>query len=1228
MSANARVGIELFLTEEGALKTAFEHVVAELAKILNNVGIEHTLKSITDAAQAASATATKAANSSVDAVEKARQRDIAGLQSAIDKQIALKEKAAAKEKADADKLAADKEKARQREAEASERTSLAEQKASEAAAVASQRYAKLKEEYEGRSLDDIRTKIHAFEQETRTLRQARSTEEDAGVKKALQTRVNAINSELQLYRSLEKEKTGARTFMEQLEKSEEKQAEHLKATWGGVFKNIVTGNGQFVAEIKRVEAEHKASMERMAKAATEEARAEYAAKHAAIEKELADIKHRNEESKEQAGEGGGLAKNLSGQLSGALGPISSMVGPAGIAAGLGAALGGLIEEGKETAERAEQIKIGLMSAGMGAEEAEKALKGVRSAAKDVSYELGVNREQLESATAGYLKLGGPAKDLKKTQEDIAALSVKAGIDMESAGKMLAKATDPENQKNLSKFGINLAGVTDEAERSRIIHEKLSGTLSGMKEAADSPLGGFKRMQQSLSEITESIGSLLFEALGPFFTILGEIGKVISDYVVPVVKVLMNVAIFPLKTGFELLFATIKGWINVVILVWEWIGKVTGVTAALTEAWEYVSAAAEKVVTWFNKAKDTVSNLGSTLTNLLGISSKSEDAAVKLADARKKEREATQDAAKAADDYTASLAKNQEESDKSAKQGQDNAISAIVDIRNKLKSATGAEKALLEERLAQWTSYGKQQAATQEELEKQKHEASLTIGASADKKDNSAEKQAKKDAKATYNAKRQAADDWLNDQKALISLELKTEAEKKHDELGAEVEHAQKILDISGATTKQRIAAQANLHKAQDALRKDDQTKLLNENKADSDDLLAELELRGIRENLNERDIAKERFKIQRQALVDEIALRQSFGEDTAKLERQLASMDAKDAQDRRKLTLEASRAFREIADRDAKSQRDMAIAGMRDEHEKKLAEIKAQNADLLAAEDRHYLEEIEKYKGQQEILDALKQEHANKRVAIEADTSRKMQDEQARSLGEIGAGFANAYKSMENNVNQAFFKPMQNSWFLSKTVAGQALSEILKGVLQFVETWIAKKATMIAMEAIFGATTIATTAATMTGIAATAGPAATAVSIATLGAADAIGASAYIGALAAGKIATQASMKFAKGVVATQPIFSPLFSDGTHSGAEFGEAGPEALIPLHELPGMVRESMPAIHLPQQNFDMSGVESELRATRQAIQQQRLVTQIDQNENILSQQRALNQMNRKL
>jgi hypothetical protein len=204
--------------------------------------------------------------------------------------------------------------------------------------------------------------------------------------------------------------------------------------------------------------------------------------------------------------------------------ILSVFGGGVLLAGASGIVGGfekILEKGKATIEMQENLKIGFRTSGQSAEEAEKSLKANATATAELSNKYALTKGVINEATSAYLRFGGSTDNLKQKQENIIGLAAKLGGNYELAARALAKATDPEIEGQLTKFGIKFAKNATEAERQQIITEKLGGTLEGLAEKADSPLGKMQKVQNAIGGIASTLGVAIIDAVSPIMSLLGD-----------------------------------------------------------------------------------------------------------------------------------------------------------------------------------------------------------------------------------------------------------------------------------------------------------------------------------------------------------------------------------------------------------------------------------------------------------------------------------------------------------------------------------------------------------------------------------------------------------------------------------------------------------------------------------------------------------------------------------
>lgn len=230
------------------------------------------------------------------------------------------------------------------------------------------------------------------------------------------------------------------------------------------------------------------------------------------------------QAKEKISELGEKAKGVFETIKESGSGILSVFGGGLLLGGLNGIVGGfenVLEKGKATIEMQETLKIGFRTSGQSAEEAEQSLKKNATATAELSNKYALTKGVINEATSAYLRFGGSTDNLKQKQENIIGLAAKLGGNYELAARALAKATDPEIEGQLTKFGIKFAKNATEAERQAVITEKLGGTLEGLAEKADSPLGKMTKVQNVIGGIASTLGVALIEAVSPIMSLLGD-----------------------------------------------------------------------------------------------------------------------------------------------------------------------------------------------------------------------------------------------------------------------------------------------------------------------------------------------------------------------------------------------------------------------------------------------------------------------------------------------------------------------------------------------------------------------------------------------------------------------------------------------------------------------------------------------------------------------------------
>ncbi len=229
-----------------------------------------------------------------------------------------------------------------------------------------------------------------------------------------------------------------------------------------------------------------------------------------MSKSLSDkIKEGVEKSKESLGEIGKIAGGflLGGGIMGAIG-------------GIGSAFETLFEKGKEFEELKEKSTIAFQSIGMSAEQAAHSTEILTKQSTALADKFAIDRNAVIQATQAYLSFGGSTDNLAGKQEVIIGLAQRLqakGMDMASAmnqaAVMMAKAGSPEATMGLQRLGIQIPTTATEAERFAIMSKAAAGGIAGLAEAANSPLGNLKKLQNSIGDIVSEVGGKLVDAIG-------------------------------------------------------------------------------------------------------------------------------------------------------------------------------------------------------------------------------------------------------------------------------------------------------------------------------------------------------------------------------------------------------------------------------------------------------------------------------------------------------------------------------------------------------------------------------------------------------------------------------------------------------------------------------------------------------------------------------------------
>ncbi len=652
----------------------------------------------------------------------------------------------------------------------------------------------------------------------------------------------------------------------------------------------------------------------------------------------------------------------------------------------------------------------------------------------------------------------------------------------------------------------------------VISDAASSLIDPLIAIAKTIGGALGPILKMLAPLLKDVGAIIISqltgSLQMLLPVIAELLPPLMDLLVPVLKLLISI-ITPLA---DLLAGALQMAIKAVSAILIWI----------------VDHAIKPLVDWFSgKLKAAIDDVVGTITKAVGAITKVVGAVTSFLGLGDKAAAGAKDAAQKAGEAGRDEAANQAKIDKGER-----------DKRERLA-------------LADKLKYGKISAAEEQELREQAQEEGdqamlAKLDAFDKKREALAAKTGKAGAKARAEAARAGFDQELADEKDAIAAQDITDREAKALTLKAEVEHQTSIRNIFAEGSKQYISENHKLQALLLAAKKEEHAALLAQNKNDTEDLLAEVDRRAIREGLSEKQIAQEKYDIQQRAITLEISLAKDGSEEKAKLQQQFADNELKHNAEVQKSKLEQQKESDAI-DHDIEKQKLDARA-----------DSIAKELDLADFQYREELtklrENLEAKKITQAQYDQLAEVARQNDLQQQKEIHKKEHDAQLATLDQISSASA-VYGQAQQAINQKFFAPILDNWKNQKTFAMQALATITEGLLGYVEQWLAKKAAMLATSLVDSLLATATTTAAAAESAAAWAPAAISASIATLGAADAAGAAAFGAAQAAG----QGVGHLAAG------------TDDWRGGLTFvGERGPELLnlpqrsqvIPNHHLPNL------------------------------------------------------------
>jgi hypothetical protein len=1083
-------------------------------------------------------------------------------------------------------------------------------------AESSQHYDKLKAEYSKKSLDEVREQIMAHEEATRVMRQARANETDKIVKKELQAETNKVNTELQLFRSLEKEKVG-RTFTEMMERL------HLAEK---TDKDIVELEQKVAKEREAIEHQITQTIDTEEKKRLSFTLQTIKAEESAIKKEASErgssAKHGSEgksehgsEGKSERGGGGSAILNI---------------------AGVGAAIEGfklLREKSEEAADAQKKLIAGTGLTGKALEEAGKD-------AEDVGRKFAISGEVAKVAMGKVSSYtGATGEELKKQTEAVIAYGAAHGKEAEMVAKMFA--TEKGRAKILSEANYNIAKS---------------------QEAANTPAANMARIQNELMETVGKVAMVVLDALGPAISavvpIITVLGDLITDTVKPIFEKLTPI-ISALVSGFKpfvsIITELITTGLEALAPVLENIGKlieviapvVMGVVKSIADALMPVFKAlmpvistlvgllSKEFITVFQDVlvpllQDVVvpiirdllapvllalmpliqmiadllvkvlvpifTGLGSTIKwlmdNAIGplikLFSGALTETIKAVTGVVKEIvgaigslvDAVGSVLSIGSDAPAKVKKTGTEV--AAADAQNHAILTAQQEKQHAEKMAALKKQALEK-----IKYGKLSTEEENDLREQAQEdgddAMLAKLDAFDKKRASAGKHAAaaahKETKSAFDTNKELEDSNFDEQKILIETNiakgLVTEAEGKRALLNLQKEHDEKMLALL-TTYKQKTSA-ANLALAKDvqAIRKEENAADLEALKQKEQDALEADELR----IANTEGATSKEFEIKKQALLDEIALIKQQGDDTLSLQKALASLERSHKIEELKGSIAIQKelvASGDSARIDAMKQNLDRMKGLHSQGVNNTRDILQQETAIAIEEEKIRFDKLRKdresdlkilstdsaetQKAKHLLEESLEADHQGKMSAIAEKGAREQQKIQIDNVQKITAPLVSAYQTAADAIAKKFGEPISKMFKSHQTLAGDVMASITQDTMKMLIQVGEQQLKNLITSAATSAGIIAQTTTVGAVMGAALAPAALSMSIATLGVADATGLDAYTTALASAQALTKVTALASGGI-----LDSPTYSRNGRFLA--GEAGPEAVIPLNSSRG-------------------------------------------------------------
>jgi len=304
---------------------------------------------------------------------------------------------------------------------------------------------------------------------------------------------------------------------------------------------------QIIDDMKKLQDEKATILHASTLTVEKEAKAELAARKKEIDDELRLMKQVALEKKDVQEGGAGAKAGILGTGRQIIGGAASGIGGAAGSLLAGGAVAGLAMEGfnklHEYAaiadDASDNMSIAFQKAGLSGKALEDAIDDAGKSATKMADDFAMPKHEvmaLQATIAGYGNITG--ENLTKLTEISIGSANAMGMNAESVAKLIAKGADPEQEAQLKKLGIEFGKTTDASERMRIIQEKLGPAIQATKDSTQDSMGAFDRMKNKLMDTATAFADKAFSALQPIFEAL----MTVIDALMPVVDGLIPIVV--------------------------------------------------------------------------------------------------------------------------------------------------------------------------------------------------------------------------------------------------------------------------------------------------------------------------------------------------------------------------------------------------------------------------------------------------------------------------------------------------------------------------------------------------------------------------------------------------------------------------------------------------------------------------------------------------------------